>query len=148
MFMFGTAARVGESCRLTLRLVDLRNATAELHLFKPTPWSRTAHLPPELLVTLANIPTNRNPDERVFGYAGRGSARGPWNNVCERAGIERPTPHCCRHGFATSMLHRRIDPKSVAKFGGWKDATTDLRTYAHTVKDRTFTNALLDTNLT
>lgn len=148
MFMFGTAARVGESCRLTWRHVDLADATATLHLFKPTPWSRTAHLPPAVVAALANIPSNRNPDDLVFGYAGRGSVRGPWNNVCERAGIERLTPHCCRHGFATSMLHRGFDPKTVAERGGWKDATTVLRTYAHAMRDRTVTNALFDTNLT
>ncbi|MET4104245.1 integrase [Roseovarius sp. MBR-78] len=148
MFMFGTAARVGESCRLAWRDVDLGQAVAELHLFKPTPWSRTAHLPPDVVAAMANIPSNRKPDELVFGYSGRGSVRGPWNNVCERAGIERLTPHCCRHGFATSMLHLGFDPKTVAERGGWKDATTVLRTYAHAMKDRTVTNALFGTNLT
>lgn len=148
MFMFGTAARVGESCRLTWHDVDLGNAAATLHLLKPTPWSRTAHLPPEVVAALANIPSNRNPDDLVFGYAGRGSVRGPWNNVCKRAGIERLTPHCCRHGFATSMLHLGFDPKTVAERGGWKDATTVLRTYAHALEDRTVTNALFGTKLT
>lgn len=37
--------------------------------------------------------------------------------VCTRAGIERLTPHCCRHGFATSMLHRGFDVKTVAERG-------------------------------
>lgn len=148
LFMFGTAARVGESCRLLWRNVDLTAGTAELHLLKPTPWSRTAHLPREVVTALANIPSNRNPDDLVFGYAGRGSVRGPWNNVCKRAKIDRLTPHCCRHGFATSMLHHGFDPKTVAERGGWKDATTVLRTYAHAMKDRTVTDALFDTNLT
>ncbi|HCP81265.1 MAG TPA: site-specific integrase [Octadecabacter sp.] len=148
LFMFATAARVGESCNLIWRDVDISAATVELHLFKPTPWTRTAHLPPDVVVALASIPSNRNPDERVFGYAGRGSVRGPWNNVIKRAQIERLTPHCCRHGFATSMLHLGFDPKTVAERGGWKDATTVLRTYAHAMKDKTVTNALFDTNRT
>lgn len=148
LFMFGTAARVGESCNLLWRNVDLSAGTAELHLFKPTPWTRTAHLPPEVVASMASIPSNRNPDDLVFQYAGRGSVRGPWNNVTKRAGIERLTPHCCRHGFATSMLHHGFDPKTVAERGGWKDATTVLRTYAHAMKDRTVTNALFGTNLT
>lgn len=148
LFMFGTAARVGESCRLVWRDVDLGNSTVTIHLFKPTPWIRTAHLQPEVVAALANIPTNRNRDGRVFGYAGRGSVRGPWNNVTKRAGIERLTPHCCRHGFATSMLHQGFDPKTVAERGGWKDATTVLRTYAHAMKDQTVTNALFDIELT
>jgi integrase len=135
LFMFGTAARVGETCNLVWGNVDLAGATATIHLFKPTPWIRTAHLPPDIVAALANIPSNRNPDKRVFRYAGRGSVRGPWNNVIKRAGIERLTPHCCRHGFATSMLHLGFDPKTVAERGGWKDATTVLRTYAHAMKD-------------
>lgn len=148
LFMFGTAARVGESCRLVWGDVDLSTGTALLRLFKPTPWTRPAHLPPEVVAALANIPSNRNPDDLVFGYAGRGSVRGPWNNVCKRAAIERLTPHCCRHGFATSMLHLGFDPKTVAERGGWKDATTVLRTYAHAMEDKTVTNALFGTNLT
>lgn len=142
VFMFGTAARVGEACRLTWGDVDLEAAVATLRLFKPEPWTRTAHLPSEVVAAIANIPSNRNPDSLVFGYTGRGSVRGPWNNVCKRAEIERLTPHCCRHGFATTMLHLGFDPKTVAVRGGWKDATTVLRTYAHAIQDRTVTDAI------
>lgn len=88
VFMFGTAAKVGESCRMVWGDVDLSAGTAKLYLFKPTPWSRVAHLPPELVVAMANLPSNRNPDDLVFDYTGRGSLRGEWNNVCKRAGIE------------------------------------------------------------
>ncbi|MBA85987.1 tyrosine-type recombinase/integrase [Thalassobius sp. S69A] len=148
VFMFGTGARAGESCRLTWTNVDLDRRTAKLMLFKSTPWERTAHLQPMLVNAITAIPSNRNPDDRVFKYAGRGSVKGPWANVCDRAGIEQLTPHCCRHGFATSMLHRGFDVKTVAERGGWKDATTVLRTYAHALTDRTVTDALFDTKVT
>jgi integrase len=148
VFMFGTAARIGESCRMRWADVDLSAGTATLYLFKPTPWTRIAHLPTEVVTALANIPSNRNPEERVFGYADRGSARCAWNNVIKRAKIERLTPHCCRHGFATSMLQKGFDVKTVAERGGWKDASTVLRTYAHAIKDRTVTDALFDTPVT
>ncbi len=148
VFMIGTAARVGESCRLTWADVDLSDGTAQLHLFKPVPWSRIAFLHPEVIAAIANIPSNRKPDERVFRYAGRGSVKSVWENVTKRAGIEPLTPHCCRHGFATTLLHRGKDPKTIAEHGGWKDATTVLRTDAHAVKDRSATNALFDTTLT
>lgn len=46
------------------------------------------------------------------------------------------------------MLHLGFDPKTVAERGGWKDATTVLRTYAHAMKDKTVTNALFGTNRT
>ncbi|MBL8582637.1 MAG: tyrosine-type recombinase/integrase, partial [Rhizobiaceae bacterium] len=60
----------------------------------------------------------------------------------------RLTPHCCRHGFATTMLQKGFDVKTVAERGGWKDATTVLRTYAHAIKDMTVTNVLFDTPVT
>ena len=148
LFMFATAARIGESCRLTWADVDFTSEQATLHLFKPTPWSRVAHLPSEVLDALERIPSNRKLDEPVFGYAERGSVRCAWNNVTARAGIERLTPHCCRHGFATEMLRSGFDVKTVAEMGGWKDATTVLRTYAHAIKDKTVTEALFDTPVT
>lgn len=148
MFMFGTAARIGESCRMRWSDVDLSAGCATLYLFKPTPWSRVAHLPAEVVAALANIPSNRKPEELVFGYADRSSAKCAWNNVIKRAGIERLTPHCCRHGFATTMLQKGFDVKTVADRGGWKDATTVLRTYAHAIKDTTVTDALFDTPVT
>lgn len=148
VFMFATAARIGESCRLTWVDVDLQRAEATLYLFKPTPWSRVAHLPPEAVAAISAIPSNRKSDEKVFGYSERGSVRCAWNNVIERAGIEHLSPHCCRHGFATEMLQKGFDVKTVAEMGGWKDATTVLRTYAHAIKDKTVTNALFDTPVT
>lgn len=84
----------------------------------------------------------------MFDYAGRGSVRGAWSNVCKRAGIDRLTPHCCRHGFATSMLHKGHDVNAVAEMGGWKDATTVLRTCAHAIKDKTVADVLFGTPAT
>ncbi|MCV0427327.1 MAG: tyrosine-type recombinase/integrase [Roseibium sp.] len=148
LFMFATAARVGEACRVTWADVDLHSAEATIYLFKPKPWSRVAHLPTEVAAALANIPSNRKQDELVFGYAGRGSLRCAWNNVALRANIEPLTPHCCRHGFATEMLRKGFDVKTVAERGGWRDATTVLRTYAHAIEDKTVTNALFGTPVT
>ncbi len=146
LFMFGTAVRIGEATRLAWRDVDLAARTATLRGAKPTPWTRTVHLAPPVVVAMANIPSNRNPDENVFCYAHRQSCTTAWNAVIERADIERLTPHCCRHGFATSMLQAGVDVKTVAARGGWKDAATVLRTYAHAIEDRTVTDVLFDTN--
>ena len=147
-FLYATGARVSEACRLNWADVDLHDGTALIRMGKPTPWERTAHLPSRVVAALANIGGNRNPAELVFGYAGRGSVTKVWNNAAVRARIAPLTPHCCRHGFATSMLHKGFDPKTVAERGGWKDAATVLRTYAHALKDLTVTDALFDTELT
>lgn len=148
LFMFGTAARVGEACRVTWADVDLQAGTATIRMNKPTPWSRIAHLPSRVVAALANIPSNRKPDDLVFGYAGRGSVTKVWNNVADRAEIDPLTPHCCRHGFATTMLQAGFDVKTVSERGGWKDPNVVLKTYAHAVKDITITDAVFDTRVT
>lgn len=140
LFMFGTAARLGEAVRLTWADVDLNRRTAILTGMKPKPWSRVAHLPPPVLAALANIGGHRK--GLVFGYAGGGSVKYVWDNVISRAGIERMTPHSCRHGFATAALRAGIDPKTVAKLGGWKDVATVMRFYAHAMDDATLSDAV------
>ena len=95
-----------------------------------------------------NIPSNRNPDESGVQLCQRGECRQGLANVCDRAEIDQLTPHCCRHGFATTMLHKGFDPKTVAARGGWKDVSTVMKFYAHAMDDPTVTDALFDTNLT
>lgn len=147
LFMFGTGARISEAVTLTWAEVDLSGKLATIRQSKVNS-TRKAHLPPAVFIALANIGGNRNPDERVFGYAGRDSVRKVWDHVIERAGIERLTAHCCRHGFATTMLRAGFDVKTVAKVGGWKDARTVLETYAHALDDLTITDAVFGTDLT
>ena len=147
LFMFGTGARIGEATALRWRDVDLAAGRAFIEQTK-TSHSRSAHLHAEVIAAIANIPGRRHPDARVFGYAGRGSVSPVWRGVVARAGIEPLTPHSCRHGFATEMLRAGFDVKTVAALGGWKDATTVLRTYAHALRDPAATEALFDTDLT
>ncbi len=149
LFMFGTGARIGDAVQLVWCDVDLQDATAVIRMpakGRSPAWERTAHLPAPVVAALANIPSNRAPDSLVFGYAGRGSVKQPWDSVIKRAGIKRLTPHSCRHGFATEMLRAGFDVKTVAARGGWKDAATVLRTYAHAIEDRTVTDVLFGTN--
>lgn len=146
-FMFGTGARIGEAVALTWRDLSLDKRRATIFMGK-TGETRTAHLPGPVIVALANVPSNRNPEDLVFGYAERGSVSKVWRNVCGRAEIEPLTPHSCRHGFATEMLRNGFDVKTVAKLGGWKDAAIVLRHYAHALEDETVTDALFDTKPT
>lgn len=147
LFMFGTGARRGEACALTWADVDIFKKTATINQTKVDE-IRTAHLPQAVIVALMNIPSNRNPDDLVFNYASGESVGQVWGNVVERAGIEKLTPHCCRHGFATTMLQAGIDPKTVAVRGGWKDVATVMKFYAHARDDLTVTDVLFDTQLT
>lgn len=147
MFMYGTGARIGEAVAITWADVDLHARTVLIRQTKLGGDERIAHLPPRLLAAISNIPSNRKPDEKVFRYTHANAVRQVWNNAIKRAGIKQLSPHSCRHGFATTMLHRGIDVKTVAHMGGWKDVATLVKTYAHAMTDRTVTNVLFDTEL-
>jgi integrase len=145
--MFGTGARVGEATEITWADIDLMANKVVINQGK-TDAVRTSHMPPPVVVALANIGGNRDPEEKVFGYAAPDSIRKVWDNVIDRAEIKRLTAHCCRHGFATTMLRAGYDVKTVATLGGWKDVATVLKHYAHALEDITVTDALFGTKLT
>lgn len=147
VFMFGTGARVGEATGLVWCDMDLMNETVTINQGK-TDSVRTSHMQSAVVVALANIGGNRDPEEKVFGYAGTGSVSKVWRNVVERAGIKPLSAHSCRHGFATMMLREGYDVKTVAKLGGWKDSVTVLKYYAHALDDPTVTDALFGTKPT
>lgn len=145
VFMFGTGARIGEAVALTWGDVDLAQRTALIRQTKIGA-ERRAHLPGPVLAALANIPGERGAAERVFQYLDAQNVKQVWEAAIKRAGITRLTPHSCRHGFATTLLRKGHDVKTVARMGGWKDAATVLKFYAHAVEDTTVTEAIFDTN--
>lgn len=140
IFMFLTGARIGEATSLRWRDVDLSRNSAFIRQTK-TATERSVHLPHELIVALANITGSRDPDTMVFGMD-RHSAWRQWKRCIKRAAIEYLHPHCCRHGFATSLLRAGVDVVTVAKLGGWKSAAQVLATYGHASEDRTLTDVL------
>lgn len=146
LFMYGTGARIGEAVALTWSDVDLAAATAKIRQTKIGD-ERIAHLSPPVIAAIANIPSNRRRDEPVFKYLDRLNVKHSWNAAIKRAGIKHLTPHSCRHGFATTMLQKGVDVKTVAKLGGWKDVATLVRTYAHAMGDPTVTDVIFGTNL-
>ncbi len=141
LLMFLTGARPTEALEAE---IDLPGATALLHESK-IGHERRAHLPAMLVAALANIPTI--PGRPLFFYRTIEDLRETWDGVIKRAGIERLTPHCCRHGFITGLLRRGIDVKTAAWLA---DMTPEvlLNTYAHAIKDRKLTDVLVDVRLT
>lgn len=146
-FMFLTGARITEALSLTWADVDLSTGRALVRQTKIGA-ERRPHLPPALVAALANILSNRNPDDSVFGYSSRDTAKFPWRAACKRAKIASLSFHACRHGFATAMLHRRIDPITVAKLGGWKSPAHLFATYGHAMEDDTLSDLITDTPVT
>lgn len=146
-FMFLTGARVSEAVDLRWGDVDLSEATALIRQTKVGK-ERIAHLPKTLVVAIANIASNREPSGKVFKYSTRSTVKPQWNKVINRAKIAHLTFHACRHGFATSLLHKGVDPITVAKLGGWASAQLVFETYGHAKDDKTLANLLIDTPAT
>lgn len=141
-FMFATGARISEALNVAWRDVDMQAAKVRIVMGKLGGETRIAHMPPQLIAALANIPSNREADVALFPYAAYDSVRKPWDAVVKRAGIKEVTPHGCRHGFATGLLHAGVDPITVAKRGGWKSPAQLFSTYGHAMDDETVANRL------
>jgi integrase len=143
-FMFLTGARVSEA--IDVRWGDLNLAAAKARIRQTKVGKeREAHLPPALIVAIANIEGNRGSEEKVFKYSSRHTLRPQWEMVIKRAKLPSLTFHACRHGFATSLLHKGIDPVTVAKLGGWSTPELVFKTYGHAREDATLANLLVDT---
>lgn len=146
-FMLLTGARISEALAVRWRDVDLSERRVLIRQTKVGA-ERRPHMPPELVIAIANIPSNRMLDETVFRYSSADTAKFPWRNAIKRAGLRPLTFHACRHGFATSMLHKKIDPVTVARLGGWKSPAHLFATYGHAMADDTLAELITDTELT
>ncbi len=140
-FMFLTGARVSEATNLTWADVDFQARKALIRQTK-VGRERFAHLPPPLIAAIGNIDGEREPEGKVFKYSSRHTLTPQWRKVFKRAKIEPLSFHACRHGFATSLLHKGVDPITVAKLGGWADAQLVFRTYGHAMKDETLADLI------
>ena len=141
-FMFLTGARISEALSLTWGSLDITSSRALIRSPKIGE-ERWAHLPPELVAALANIPGDRV--GKVFPWRTSQNARRPWMAAIARAGIKPLTPHALRHGFATGLLDKGVNPKTVAKRGGWKSTAHVFATYGHDVASANVTDILTDT---
>jgi integrase len=141
-FMFATGCRISEAMRLEWADIDFNARTILIRKTK-NKHQRLPHMPPRLLVALANLPRDKKP----FGFAFT-TGRYAWRDITKAAGIPLLTFHSCRHGFATKLLHDGQDVVTVAKLGGWESPHQVLATYGHAKDDPKITNSLFDTELT
>ncbi|MEX0842032.1 MAG: site-specific integrase [Xanthobacteraceae bacterium] len=144
-FMFLTGARISEALAVQWDDLDLEKRTVLIRETKIGS-ERIAHLPPPLVVALANVPAL--PDRSVFRYTAHCSTDKSWRAAVRRAGLPMLSFHSCRHGFATAMLHANVDPVTIAKRGGWKSPQHVFQTYGHASDDITVTDRIAGTNLT
>lgn len=142
-FMFLTGARISESLNVRWKDVDLSERKALIRQTKVGS-ERKAHMPAVLVEAVANIESNKEPSSRVFKYSSLNSAKSPWRRAIKRAGLKPLTYHACRHGFATAMLHKGVDPITVAKLGGWKSAQHVFVTYGHAMRDEKLADRIVE----
>lgn len=133
-FMFETATRISEACRLKWDDVDLQLGIAFLEKTKTEP--RKVFLTRAMVVDLANIRSLY--PELVFGAANRSTAKKRFDKVIAKAGLKRLTSHeIGRHGFATEMIQRNgVDVATTADHGGWKSRRLLMETYVEGDADR------------
>jgi integrase len=137
-FMYETAARISEACRVMPDDVDIAARTVMLTKTKTKPrLTRVSQQMADMLADLiADGPKTNRSDSKsvngVFGYASRHAVYNGWKTACDRAGIEYAPPHSSgRVSFATELVVRRgIDPVTAAKMGGWASPKVMLDTYA------------------
>ena len=145
LFMYLTGARIGEAVDVKWADIDWKARTVLIRESKVSK-ERKSHLPAPLVAVLANLP--RIEDRGVFGYDSKKALRNAWDAAAVRAKIKPLTPHSCRHGFATGLLHRGVDVVTVAWLGGWRSAAQVLKTYGHANKDPKLTDLLLNAQMT
>jgi integrase len=142
VFLFATGARITEALAVKWGDVDFRGRKVLIRQSKLGN-ERVAHIPSDLLVSLGNLPRDRDPFAVAYT-----TARDAWDRTVKAAGIEPLTFHSCRHGFATALHHKGVGVKTIAKLGGWKSAKQLFETYLHADEDATITDRLFDEKLT
>ncbi|MBN2320902.1 MAG: site-specific integrase [Acidobacteria bacterium] len=128
-----------EALSLTWSNVDFRQktVTVEDH-FAKNGETRTVPLNSVALATLKAL-KSRVPGPEVFMTRGR-RKDGPWKpyrsfrtafeTACGNAKLEGVTPHVLRHTFASRLVMRGADLRTVQELGGWKSLNMVQR-YAH-----------------
>jgi len=136
--VLGTGARMSEALELDWADVDLQGARA---IFWKTKGGhpRHAHLPPALVISLANLPYHegrvvRRPDGQPYAdreRLGGGQMKTAWRLTKARAGIDPElTQHDLRHTWASWHYAIYKDPLKLKLEGGWA-SLDQVERYAH-----------------
>ena len=83
------------------------------------------------------LATGREGDDLLFGRHGDGSrstartSSDRADTAWEEAGLERITPHECRHTFASLMIAAGVNAKALSTFMGHANIAITLDRYGH-----------------
>jgi integrase len=151
-FMYETAARISEACRVQPGDVDLAARTVMLVKTKTKPrLTRVSQPMADMLAELMSRPRIMNRMDKkqangVFGYASRHAVYNGWKTVCDRANIPYAPPHSSgRVSFATELVVRKgVDAVTAAKLGGWASPKVMMDTYAKSDGGHEIIDAIFD----
>jgi integrase len=123
-----------EALSLTWPNVDLkgRSLTVEDH-FAKNGETRSVPLNSVLLEALGRLRATSKGSEHVFlTHKGEPlkSIRTAFDTACEHANLSGVTPHVLRHTFASRLVMRGADLRTVMELGGWKNLSMVQR-YSH-----------------
>jgi len=137
LLLVDTGIRVSELATIKLKNIDLDDASVLIN--GKGGKTRTVYLSETSVKHLQDyacklngeylFPVNRS--DASLEYRSREYFRKRLSELCNRAGIERISPHQLRHYFATYTLSRGGDVKAVSEMLGHADVGITLKIYHH-----------------
>jgi len=134
--MYHTGMRRGSVCSLTWDMIDLEAGLMQLppaHLKQGR--AHDVWMSDELIKEFSRVPVQKRTGKIFTGHAS--TLTRYLRSAMIAAGFYRPGSvcHALRHQFATDMLRRGVDPRTVQELCGWATMSM-VELYAHTSAER------------
>lgn len=131
-----TGLRRGELESLTWDDWDRKNCILRIRQSKTERGVRDVPVIPEIALILTHLwATHDKECPYIFAYHGEKMTNYHLRWVCKKAaqiaGITHVHPHMLRHTFASRMVEKKVDPKSLATIIGHTDVAFTMRTYVN-----------------
>ena len=128
-----TGLRISEACNLKRSDIYYQNGKARLKILGKGDKERIVPCGEYATKLLKNITENSSSDSPVFqGYQRRPITPGAVRKITRKMGI---SPHVLRHTFATSLIEKEVDLRTVQELLGHENIQTTAR-YLHPSVER------------
>ena len=131
LVMIYTGMRIQEMLNLTRFDVDLDKMLIKGGLKTDAGKDRVIPIHPKIQKYLRE----RCKSDKLFPVKQNHYRDGIYYPILERLGIERKTPHSCRHTFATLLARAQVDTLAIEQLMGHTDYAFTANVYTHTDVD-------------
>lgn len=136
IFLMYTGLRMAEAKNLTWQDVDLDEGRIVIRTSKTITGQRILPLVTMSMAILRNrLKMALSTDTYVFYNSSNNMLNNNLRRLChrmaKRAGVREFSPHMCRHTFATRLLERGANIKTVSELLGHSSVEVTLRIYSH-----------------